>query len=352
MSLNISIMKKRIITLLALLVLLPVMVFATDVVITWQWMLDDPQVTGFRYQLNGEDPEGWTVVDGMTSSCVFENLDSSKEYTLYLQQTYDGVNWSPSAVSTAMPVVVADDTMVEEPAAMDDAMVEESQEVAMVDETTEEVVDAASEDKMMAEEEVVDAASEEITGDEQKKDKKSSYYTSISLRGSGVYALNAISGNIPYDNLSASVGIGLGFNNIFKISSVGFGLNVNADYILAPYDGQALNSLNSFFTDTSITDYSLRVTLAPEMEFNVGRVVVNFAGLVDATLVDFPYVGTLDIDEDFASTHILLGYGGQFGLAFKVNDHFQIGTDAKFRRFGGLDGEWGVEVTPALVLTF
>ena len=341
MSLNISIMKKRIITLLALLVLLPVMVFATDVVITWEWMLDDPQVTGFRYQLNGEDPEGWTVVDGMTSSCVFENLDGSKEYTLYLQQTYDGVNWSPSAVSTAMPIIAADDTMMEDHSEMDEGMVEASDEVSVPEETMSEE-EVASDETMMAEEEVV----------VEEKKEKGSYYTSISLRGSGVYALNAISGNQTYDNLSGSVGIGLGFNNIFKISSVGFGLNVNADYILAPYDGQALNSLNSFFTDTSITDYSLRVTLAPEMEFTLGRVIVNFAGLVDATLVDFSYVGTIDIDEDFTSSHILLGYGGQFGLAYKISDHFQLGTDAKFRRFGGLDGEWGIEVTPALVLTF
>jgi hypothetical protein len=340
-------MKKRIFTLLALLVLLPVMAFATDVVITWEWMLDDPQVTGFRYQLDGEDPDNWTVVDGMTSTCVIEHLDGSKEYTLYLQQTYDGINWSPSAMSTAMPLI-ASDPMMEEEVVSDDMSA--SEDMAMVEDHKGEVEVVASSDDMIEEEALT--AEEDVIVVEEKMKEKSPYYTSISLRGSGVYALASIPGNTTYDNLSASVGLGLGFNNIIGLSkNVGLGLNINTDLILAPIDGNARASLTSFFTDRTITDYSLRVTLAPEIEFNFGKVVIDVAGLVDATLVDYPYIGSLDIDADYFD-HILLGYGGQLGLAYEFNDHFQFATDAKFRRYGGLDGVWGVEVTPALVLTF
>lgn len=66
----------------------------------WEWLLDDPDVTVYRYQLDGEDPDGWTEVSGDTDSVTIENLDAGKEYTLYLQRSYDGVNWSGSAKCT------------------------------------------------------------------------------------------------------------------------------------------------------------------------------------------------------------------------------------------------------------
>jgi uncharacterized membrane protein YgcG len=94
-------MKKRFLAVLALLVLVPTIIFATGVAITWEWMIDDPQVTGFRYQLDDENVDNWIVVDGETTSAVFQNLEGSAEYSLYLQQTFDGVNWSDSAVSVA-----------------------------------------------------------------------------------------------------------------------------------------------------------------------------------------------------------------------------------------------------------
>ena len=356
-------MKKRIFTLLALLVLLPVMAFAADVVITWEWMLDDPQVTGFRYQLDAEDPDNWTVVAGDTSSCVFQQLDGTKDYTLYLQQTFDGVNWSPSAMSTALAlmsesptmeaeaVVVEEDEVVaveEKPVAKEEvAVVEAKPEVAIVEEKPEAKVEVAkveAKPEAKAEVAIVEAKPE------AKADK--SYYTSISLRGSGVYALDTIVGTVSYDNLSASAGIGLGFNNIVSLSKViGLGFNINADLLLAPVAGNARDSLYSFFTNRTITDYSLRVTLAPEVEFNLGRFTVDIAGLVDVTLVDYPYVGALDIAPDYYD-HFLLGYGGQLGLAFNATDNLQIGVDAKFRRFGGLAGQWGAEVTPTIKLKF
>ncbi|MCK9192005.1 MAG: hypothetical protein M0P10_10760, partial [Sphaerochaetaceae bacterium] len=103
-------MKKRFLAIIALLVMIPTMIFATDVAITWEWMIDDPQVTGFRYQLDDENPDNWIVVDGNTTTAVFQNLDGSKEYALYLQQTFDGIDWSDSAVSVAYPLFEAEDT--------------------------------------------------------------------------------------------------------------------------------------------------------------------------------------------------------------------------------------------------
>ncbi len=74
--------------------------FAGTMTAQWSWILDDPEVTAYRYQLDGEESDGWTVLDGDTDSVTIEGLDAEKEYTLYLQRSYDGVNWSPSAACT------------------------------------------------------------------------------------------------------------------------------------------------------------------------------------------------------------------------------------------------------------
>ena len=81
--------------------------------VSWEWLLSDPDVTAYRYQLNGEDGE-WTVVDGKTSSYTATGLDPYSDYTLYLQCSYDGVNWSVSATSTAYALLTLEPEVVEE----------------------------------------------------------------------------------------------------------------------------------------------------------------------------------------------------------------------------------------------
>ena len=78
---------------------------AAGMTVSWEWLLDDPDVTAYRYQLNGEEEDGWTVVSGDTDSYTAEGLDPYQSYTLYLQRSYDGVNWSESAVSTASAMI-------------------------------------------------------------------------------------------------------------------------------------------------------------------------------------------------------------------------------------------------------
>ncbi len=103
--------------------------------VSWEWLLSDPDVTAYRYQLNGEDGE-WTVVDGNTSSYTATGLDPYTDYTLYLQCSYDGVNWSVSATSTAYhlltlepePEPVVEETVVEETVEAVEEAVEEAAE--------------------------------------------------------------------------------------------------------------------------------------------------------------------------------------------------------------------------------
>ncbi len=87
------------ITALFMLVLLP-LTAARTMSVTWNWVLSDPDIKEYRYQMNGEDASLWTVVDGRTSSCTLDGLDPYSDYTLYLQASYDGVSWSLSAAKT------------------------------------------------------------------------------------------------------------------------------------------------------------------------------------------------------------------------------------------------------------
>ena len=65
-------------------------------IVTWMWFENDPMVGYYRYQVDGEDEDGWTVVDWSVTEAAIE-LDVSVVHTLYLQQSYDGVVWSPSS---------------------------------------------------------------------------------------------------------------------------------------------------------------------------------------------------------------------------------------------------------------
>ena len=94
-------LKKFIITMAAVLMILSVPLSAVGMTVRWVWALDDPAVTAYRYQLDGEDADGWTLLPADTDSLEISGLDPQNEYTLYLQRSYDGVNWSPSASSTA-----------------------------------------------------------------------------------------------------------------------------------------------------------------------------------------------------------------------------------------------------------
>ena len=64
--------------------------------IEWLWNSQDERVSYYRYQLNGEAEGKWTVVDSSVTSISLPLEDS----TLYVQASYDGVNWSESHSKT------------------------------------------------------------------------------------------------------------------------------------------------------------------------------------------------------------------------------------------------------------
>ena len=120
MEKNMQRIRKLAIVLLAVFFIGLAPLAAAEMTVSWEWLLDDPDVTAYRYQLGGEDPDNWTVVSADTNTYEVTGLDPYQSYTLYLQRTYDGVNWSASGVSTAEALLVAEEVpaaVAEEPAA-------------------------------------------------------------------------------------------------------------------------------------------------------------------------------------------------------------------------------------------
>lgn len=338
-------MKKRALTLLALLFIVPAMLFATDVVITWEWMLDDPQVTGFRYQLDDENPDDWVVVSADETTATFQHLDGSKEYSLYLQQTYDGVNWSASAVSIAYPLFEDESVKtIEEP--MEEPKEEMVEEVV----ADSEVVKAEVKEEVVAEsEEMMDMG--EVVNEESKDSR---YYSSVSLNMGGQYSLATLAKDSSgsYNNIAPVVGLSLGLNNLMSLSdTVGLGLNIDLDYV-GYVNGSFKEALFSFFT--SNTDFSLCLALVPEMEFDFGNVVVDLGAIVDATFVNAPYIGNADLTPDFLNK-VVLGYGGKIGLAYRATNWLQLGLEGNIHKVGGYNlssGSWVAGGKALLKLTF
>ncbi len=91
---------------------------AADVDITWEWLNIDPDVAFFRYQVDSEAEDGWTIVPSDVTTYTAEMLDGSQSYALYLQQSYDGIWWSESAVSYSEPLM--EEEVFEEEAFVDD----------------------------------------------------------------------------------------------------------------------------------------------------------------------------------------------------------------------------------------
>jgi hypothetical protein len=379
--------------------MIPTMIFAADVAITWEWMVDDPQVSGFRYQLNDENPDNWTVVDANTTMAVIQNLDGSKEYSLYLQQTFDGVNWSESSVSVAMPLYGADEEMMDDMAApmdemaasMDDMEAPMDEMAAPMDEMAapKEDMDVAEEmaepmdemvepmkdmdvaeemvepmDEMAAPMEDMDVA-EEMTEtmdmESEAHEKRNHYYTSLGLNVGGIYSLNPIimsDDTTTYNKFQPALNLALGFNNILSPGkTVGFGLNFDID-LLGYVDGSKsfTSTAQTFFTED--TDFSLRVALTPEMEINTKHFVLDLGVIGDVT-----FVGNQDIiglQADLTPSfdwfdYGVFSYGAKAGLAYKFNSGLQYVIDGSIRKandFDITDGDWSINGFTGLKFTY
>jgi hypothetical protein len=70
--------------------------FAQEVSITWNWSASQDGISAFRYQMDAEEENAWTVVDVSVTEYETGPVDATVPHVLYVQQSFDGENWSAS----------------------------------------------------------------------------------------------------------------------------------------------------------------------------------------------------------------------------------------------------------------
>lgn len=380
-------MRMKFIALLAALVLLPAVLFAVPVVVTWEWLLEDPMVTTFRYQVNGEDDDKWTVVDSSVTSYTERGLDGTLAHTLYLQQSYDGIHFSGSAISVAepmfpaieeMPVIAEEPVVVAEPetaapVAEEMPVVASAQEIALpVEEevipvaeeiapVTEEVVAVAEEvvpitEEVIASEEIAPIAEEPVMvaeqaaepvepapeavvaaqpetvaapvepGEPPKAKDESRYYTTISLGGT----LNWQDPALPsYGRFNLQAGVGLQLNNLMTFNK-SLGLGVDVDLMYSPYKVStygwptAVQDVFKFDFATAFGNLDHALTISVAPMLNMEFGKVAFDLGVGGFFTYGSSLATTDGDS------MLYGAFAKAALEYKFNKSFSMGVSGKY----------------------
>ena len=377
-------MRIKFIALLAALVLLPAVLFAVPVVVTWEWLLEDPMVTTFRYQVNGEDDDKWTVVDSSVTSHTERGLDGTLAHTLYLQQSYDGIHFSDSAISVAepmfpaieeMPVIAEEPVVVAEPETAapvaEEMPVEASaQEIALpVEEeilpvaeeiapVTEEVVAVAEEvvpvtEEVIASEEIAPIAEEPVIVAEQaaepvepapeavvaaqpepvaapvepveppKAKDESRYYTTISLGGTLNWQDPALSS---YGRFNLQAGVGLQLNNLMTFNK-SLGLGVDVDLMYSPYKVStygwrtAVQDVFKFDFATAFGNLDHALTISVAPMLNMEFGKVAF---------DLGVGGFFTYGPSLTADKMLYGAFAKAALEYKFNKSFSMGVSGKY----------------------
>lgn len=91
-------MKKVVVTLSIVILSLPFLFADT---MSWKWRGNDEEVNYYRYRVDDMD---WKTV-GKESYEVRYDLDSSIPHTFLIQQSYDGENWSETALNEYKPII-------------------------------------------------------------------------------------------------------------------------------------------------------------------------------------------------------------------------------------------------------
>ncbi len=312
---------KRASILIALLLVVVAGAFALDATVTWSWSQNDPDVKYFRYQLDGEEEGKWTVVEADVLSASYD-IDVSVEHTLYLQQSYDGANWSASSHTVSAAVeeetVLADVVEASETSEPAEAPAENVEPIAepVAEPASEsaEPAEAAPENKsddvqpeVSAEE---PAVQEEVVAEAPAEETPAKAAPAVYPARSRI-DLGVVYGNkIPFDKDNHLVGASLGYTFLFgRTGSFGFG---------AKAQFTAYTGLDTFKDLKNIS-------------------AANFKGTLDVMLV-----------ADYASSwaDFYLGVGGEVAAPFTALKSYTAGVVAQLGariRLGNVVG-LGLEV--------
>lgn len=330
-------MNRKLIAMLFALVLIPATLFAMPVVVTWEWMVEDPMVTTFRYQVDGEEDSAWTVVDSSVTSFTLKGVDGSVVHTLYLQQSYDGVNFSASSMSSSEPILeeVPETPVVEAPAVAEiTAPVEEivvpvaeempvvEQAPAVVEEPAPVVEEPVSEPQV-AEVQPVAAAPAAVEEAAPVAVKETRYSTTITLGGGALFAPSDTIGT--YGKYAPVISLGLDFNNVVTLNKR-FGLGAE---VMVSYDpllnGSWTTFLGNIFSDFSTTFGTLTqvgsVSIMPKLDIALGKVDVALGG------GGFLFYSFSD---NLISQKYMYGAFAKMSLGYSVNSWFSLGFSGSY----------------------
>lgn len=316
--------KKVIMILFVLFALIVPVLAQQSMSVSWKWNHDDQDVSYYRYQLNSESEEGWTVVPNTVLSFEATELDPYSSYTLYLQCSYDGENWSESAVAVAEPLLVA--PPVEE-VAVAEAPVEEAKVEAVVEEVAvAEPVEVIEAEPVAEPEAVVEPAP--VAKAEKKAKTPYSYKTNLLITTGAATDVTfdkfALNGAYP------RVGLALEFQNIVHAGQWGLGLRFDIDSVIMPseQDWNKFDIKNLWFDSSA--DAKLMMYLGNEkfdyfLGGGVGYSIFN-PRLQGSAQDEYGHsLGDLGIFSTawFASANT--------GMRIRFNDVFSLGVEANYR---------------------
>ncbi len=347
--------KKLAIILLAVFLVGLVPLTAAEMTVSWEWLLDDPDVTAYRYQLDGEDPDNWTVVSADTNIYEVAGLDPYQDYTLYVQRSYDGINWSESGVSTAKALLEAA-PVVEEVVAEPEPVVVEEEPVVVAEPEPEPVIEevVVEPEPVVVEEEVVEEMPvvEEVApiaiaplapiAPTAIAEKPNELAMSLLIRP-GVMFQGYIDGNDKFQLVNGQEGMskyilgefGLAFD-VANLAQIGnhLGIGLRTD-LLADFMGGAGWDLPEVKDYLDINNYSATASLDLKvmLDITTGPAVMYLgvgAGLMIPASEVSNYQGNIFTTKDntFGLNYFLSGIAG---VRFYIGDIFSIGVEGGYR---------------------
>ncbi|MGE4466314.1 hypothetical protein, partial [Sphaerochaeta sp.] len=326
-------------------------------------------------------------VDSSVTSYTERGLDGTVDHTLYLQQSYDGVHFSESAISVAEamfppeeevpvvasepvpaveemvaeePVPVAEEVVAEEPAPVAEEVVAEEPteevvplaEEVVAEEPAEEVVPVAEE--VVAEEpakEVVPVAEEVVAEEpvpvteevvaeepaeeavhvaeepvEEKKEVESRSRTTLTMGGTFNFQ-NPDLNNYHRYNLQAELGVHME-NLVTFNDSLGLGIDLGLAY--SPYLESAYGWRNAatdalaFDLSTVLSNFDHAITISVAPMLNISMGKTDFDIGLGGFLTWGPELATDNGDE------FLYGAFAKAALEYHFNKTFSMGASAKY----------------------
>lgn len=328
---------KRASMIIALLLVVVVGAFALDATVTWHWGQNDLDVKFFRHQIDGENAENWTVVSSDVLEASYD-IDVSVEHVFYLQQSYDGENWSASSSSVLAAVKKAEEVkevpaeevaevvaepVVEEAVVAEPVVEEASQEVATkeVENVEEPVVEVA---QVVEEEPVVEPVVELVASEDVEVEPVSAPVVVKNPAKSRVNLGVSYTNNIAkFSKDDQYLGLSLDYTFLFGRKG-SFGMGVKAQLSASTTLAILKNIKNiKSYSDLGLVG-SLDVLAVLDYATSWGDVYLGLGAKVKAPISSLESIKTGFVLGATAQLGARLRLGNLFGLGIELADAYYL----------------------------